>query len=221
MKTINVGGYTIKIVQDEHAESPDRWGNDDVFLVYDHRQFNVERKGFDPTEIFEHITESKEFMYEGYYVYPVYAYIHSGVALSLGKQEYPFSNTARNWDTSMKGFCLVRKEKDENHYLHEGEVGKGTKQWEPNEAQIVAEGIVETWNTYLSGEVYGYQIDDKDGEEVDACWGFYGEEHCIEDAKGIVEHRIKDDFKKRIERVKMFIRKHVPLNVREQLLINQ
>ena len=55
-QTIDYKGYRIKIVQDDNSTSPDEWGNEDLFLVYDHRDFWVKRKGFEPRRIFEHLS---------------------------------------------------------------------------------------------------------------------------------------------------------------------
>ena len=46
-------GYYYKITQDNFAESPDDWSNTDIFLVYNHRQFEIVRYGFDPHSIYE------------------------------------------------------------------------------------------------------------------------------------------------------------------------
>jgi hypothetical protein len=46
VETKRIGKYKIEVVQDEMAESPDAWGNDDAFVVYEHRQFDVRREGF-------------------------------------------------------------------------------------------------------------------------------------------------------------------------------
>lgn len=192
-------GFTINLVQDEHAESPNNWGDDSAFLVYDHRQFCVERKGFDPSDIFERFQNGGR-LYDGYFMFPVYAYIHSGVSLSLGRNSYPFNG---GFDTSFRGFCLIKRE-------------SGT--WTSDKARKVAEGITETWNQYLSGDVYGYQVEDKDGTELDSCWGFYGSDHCLEEAKAICAYHLGEQFKKRIQAVKTFIRNRVPLHIRQSHL---
>lgn len=106
VETIDYRGHKIEIYRDDNCDSPDRWGNDDVFLVYDHRQFYVERKGFDPAKIFE--TFQSKNIYNDYHIFAVFAYIHSGVALSLTRNSYPFND---RWDTSFKGFALVKKQK--------------------------------------------------------------------------------------------------------------
>lgn len=55
-----------------------------------------------------------------------------------------------------------------------------------------ADNSVEVWQTYLDGEVFGYQIFDSSGEELDACWGFYGETHVVEDASDMLQWHIND-----------------------------
>ena len=165
----------IEILPDENAESPDSWGCDDAFIVYDHNQFYVKRKGFDSTEIFEHCQEIKRMFYNGYYVFPVYAYIHSGVSLSLGKGTYPFND---RWDVSMKGFCLVKRMKG---------------MWFREKCYKLAESIVEEWNMYLCGDVWGYN------SEFGSCWGFYGEggkTEMIAEAKAEIDSALEQ---KRIE----------------------
>jgi hypothetical protein len=42
--------------------------------------------------------------------------------------------------------------------------------------------MVETWNQYLSGDVYGFIIEDGEGTDVDSCWGFYGLETVKQEA---------------------------------------
>lgn len=196
-KTIKLkNGYLLEIIHDRDAESPDRWGNTDAFLVYDHRQFTVRRDGFDPRNIFRHLEG-----YGDYWVFAVDAYIHSGVSLSLmGSENYP----DRRWDVSTTGCVLVLK-----------------KYWpDEDKAQQVAEGVIITWNTYLAGEVYGYRImkpfkqyvfteeeleelypaadwkipktsllEGKEPqiryEETDSCWGFFGDDWKT---NGISEH---------------------------------
>jgi hypothetical protein len=54
----------------------------------------------------------------------------------------------------------------------------------------LVESIVEVWNQYLSGDIWGYCIKDSSGEVLDSCFGFYGFDYCkseaIEAAKGLI-----------------------------------
>ena len=186
---IDYKGYKIRIVADDNSESPDEWGNDEIFLVYDHRQFMVERAGFNPRDIWEDRVNSQ---YGDYWAFPVEAYIHSGVTLSL----YEASLTCR-FDSSVTGFVLVKSKVESM---------AGIEFITESMAKERAELLLETWNQYLSGEVYGFIIEkssilysiekdlfdkhlldgttirdlvphfmvDHDWEEVDSCWGYYG-----------------------------------------------
>lgn len=59
----------------------------------------------------------------------------------------------------------------------------------------VAKSLVNEWNQYLSGDVWGYVIKDEEGEEVDSCWGYYGTDDCEEQARSAAawheEHALK------------------------------
>ena len=44
-----------------------------------------------------------------------------------------------------------------------------------SEAKKILEGEVETYNQYLTGDVYGFILEKPDGEHIDSCWGFYGD----------------------------------------------
>jgi len=194
MKYKLINGQIIDIVQDQQAESPDTWGNEDIFLVYDHRQFNIEREGFEPRDIHQYFEDYHEQIendtYDAYYCFIVCAYIHGGVLLSL-------NHNGDRWDTSTTGYILVQKE------TNNGDNKKPTIVTQ-DEAEKYAEGLIEIWNQYLSGNVYGFVLYDvesftktyvnkamdiESGEElseVDSCWGYYAEDE--EDAlKTIIE----------------------------------
>lgn len=215
VKEVDYRGYRIAVEYDTDPQSPDDWGNDDMFLVYDHRQFFVKREGFNPDDIFEALEENKK-TFDGYWFFPVYAYIHSGVSLSLGRNSYPFTD---RWDVSFKGFALVKRMKGWS--------------WMEDQAYDIAESLIKEWNKYLSNEVYGFNIYDLDedgdeGDSIDSCWGYFGSDgidQLIEECKGTIDHIIAEKTKKEIERkskdlqdhiyyLKTMIRNRVPLHIR-------
>ena len=100
----------------------------------------------------------------GWKIFTVNAYIHSGIALSLGS-DYPFND---KWDSGVGGFLLVNSKE----FTH------------PEKA---AKGIVEELNQYLNGDVWGYVVETPDGEHLDSCWGFYGKENCEEEGKAALK----------------------------------
>jgi hypothetical protein len=54
-------------------------------------------------------------------------------------------------------------------------------------------GEVETYDQYLTGEVYGFTIEKgEDEEHVDSCWGFYGynDDYMISEIKSAIKYDI-------------------------------
>ena len=215
-QTINYKGCRIRVVQDELSESPNEWGNTEIFLVYDHRQFMVKRDEFNPEDIHAYISGedySIGYLYEDYYIFPVEAYIHSGIILSL----YETNPTCR-FDSSVTGFVLV-KTKIESM--------AGIEFITESMAKERAEALLETWNQYLSGEVYGYIVEkpniiysiskdkfdrlvfendlatlesefeiEHDWKVVDSCWGYYGDPEdsgLIDEAKSVIDNFTKNE----------------------------
>ena len=161
METFEHKGLTIRIEQDTGAEGPDAWGNDDLLLLTTkNRHFEVIPKGFSPAS-----EDTASEVGETYDILPLFAYIHSGVALSLGRA-YPLDD---RWDSGQIGFVLIKK-------------GVGFK-------DIIksAQSLVDEWNQYLSGEVYGFIVEDSDGNHLDSCWGFYGFENCKREAESAAD----------------------------------
>ena len=52
------------------------------------------------------------------------------------------------------------------------------------------EGEVETFNQYLNNDVYGFTIEDEDGNVIDSCGGFYGDDFVN---NGMIEHIDSDE----------------------------
>lgn len=198
MDNIEYRGYEIEIRQDEYCDSPDEWGDEERFLIFNHRDFCVKRDGFDGQEIFNKYYEQGKKLYDGYWMFIVHAYIHSGVALSLSRDGYPFND---RWDVSTAGFVFIKRVKDS---------------WTQDKAYEHAEQLIKTWNQYLSGDVWGYR------SEAGSCFGFYGKdgrEQMLEEAKDEIDWLIKDKIKDHNQYLKTMIKNKVPLGKRKELVI--
>lgn len=101
------------------------------------------------------------FDFKAFHVFGLEAYIHSGVCLALSNEG---NFVDRQWDVSQLGAVLVKK----------------TEARTKAKARKIALGLIEGWNDCLSGNVYGFRIEDSEGNELDSCWGFIGDY----DAKG-------------------------------------
>ncbi len=170
LETINYKNHTIGIYSDDCAESPRTWDNICEFHC-SHRKYLLGDKGYNYSNGQDCIEAAQQAEKQGDIVMPLYLYDHSGITISLS----PFSC---RWDSGQVGFVIVRKEK----MLRELSAKRFTKSLK-NKALKIAQGEVETYDQYLRGEVYGYKIDG-DG---DSCWGFYGQEECISEAKSIID----------------------------------
>ena len=56
------------------------------------------------------------------------------------------------------------------------------------------QGEMEVYNDYVSGEVYGYNIENGDDGFEDSCWGFYGDDglkQILEECKAIIDSHVK------------------------------
>jgi len=68
------------------------------------------------------------------------------------------------------------------------------------------------------GDVYGYSIEDSEGEELDSCWGYYGRDFeqsgLAEAAREFIDWHIANQRKARQAQIKTWIKNHVPLYAR-------
>lgn len=108
---------------------------------------------------------------KGYVALPVYAYIHSGVTVATT----PFGC---RWDSGLSGFIYTKR----TDYIKEFGAKKNVKN------SVIEEHLkndLETFDTWLRGEVYRFLIEDAEtGEVLDSCGGFYGSDY----AECMVDH---------------------------------
>lgn len=124
---------------------------------------------------------------------PISMYEHSGISLWLGSK---WGHPDAQWDCSSIGFAFVEKktaEKEMPQRKLTDEQKNGWKQW----AYAMMEGEMETYNKYVSGEVYGYMIEDEEGDEASnshlcGCWGFYDKDNLLEYAKNDIDTYLKE-----------------------------
>jgi len=103
---------------------------------------------------------------------PLYLYDHSGITMKTS----PFSC---GWDSGQVGFIYISKDKIR---------GK----WEEKIYEYL-KSEVKTYDQYLTGDVYGFVIEDQDGDVIDSCWGFYGEEYAREEVQSIVDWHTENE----------------------------
>ena len=204
MEEIKYKDYTIQITSDECPINPRSDDFDSCLgtLVAFHRRYSLSDdkhlsdgsklkaenfNNFD--EMIAHVNKV-----EGGIVWlPVYMYDHSGITINTGG--YNSIDSAR-WDWGQLGFIYVSKKKARDWYSW-----KTITKTRINKLEEYLRNEIKTFDQYLTGEVYDYQILTPDGEEDDSCWGFYGSNHeesgLMEQAKNSIDcdiqHRLKTE----------------------------
>jgi uncharacterized protein (DUF779 family) len=126
----------------------------------------------------------------GLVIKTLYLYDHSGITISTG----PFGD---KWDSGPVGYIyLTPKKIMENwsvtsldapvHYPHDN-----TTETARVRAEEVLDGEVETYDQYLTGDVYSVTIETPDEEVVEACGGHFGMEWAREAAREMADYYVK------------------------------
>lgn len=132
-------------------------------------------------------------LFRKYYVWlPIYAYEHGGITISTSRSGYPYND---RFDSGTLGFIYCSKSDAKDNWNK----GTWTKELEDKTLSLL-EAEIQTYDDYLTGNVYGYMIKklDNDGDPIDevveSCWGYYPEHdnrsdhaECLDAAKSVVE----------------------------------
>ena len=106
---------------------------------------------------------------------PVHAYEHGGITISASGRRAGWDS----FDSGQLGFVYVSN----SDVYKEFKVTAITQEIR-EKVEDILRGEVETYDDYLTGQVYGYIIEDENGEQLDSCWGFLGDyKYCLEEAK--------------------------------------
>lgn len=176
-------GFTLKIVRDDDPENPfEDWDQVDTFGITFPRDIRCiqqygEECDFNVDEFLQHRYGEEKQSWDDtqfenqYYWLPVYKYDHSGVCYNTTGFSCP-------WDSGLVGIAYVRK----SAVLREGLYGAKKNQpasvrQEAGEKYLKAQ--VQLLSDWASGNVYGYQVEDSDGNTTDSCYGYFGDDGRI------------------------------------------
>ena len=169
-------GITLKIIQDDDAANPFKDWDGLPEIIGWHRSYDFNTREGDKNTPESFLSEAKA---QGYIVKPLYMFDHSGLAFSTA----PFSC---QWDSGQLGFIFFTPQKIKDCY--------GDETPTPEQLEANFESAIETLNDYASGNVYGFVIENEEGEHLDSCWGFYGDydDYCLKEARDMLEHHAKE-----------------------------
>ena len=177
----------VRVIQDSSTDSPREWDNIGT-IAYKHSRYTLgEEEISDPIDWLvdkigyteEGVQRIANKMGADYYsdkvkvylecifddkfiVHTVYLYDHSGQSISVN----PFGC---RWDSRQLGYIYCTKEKALQEFG-----GKVVTAKVRQRALDCMESEIKTYNQYLNGDVYGFVVEDEEGDELDSCWGFYG-----------------------------------------------
>lgn len=165
----------LNIYTEESPSSPREWDNLGTMMCSHSRYSLGEKHSFDfkAYESREQMESALKRRFDVAVMLPLYLYDHSGITMKTT----PFGD---RWDSGQVGYIFVSKKKLREEYS----VKRITKKLIEKATKIL-EGEVNMYDQYLTGDVYGFEITDKDGNHIDSCWGFYGDDYAN---NGIAEH---------------------------------
>ena len=211
-------GHTIKIYQDPDPPNPRDSAYQDNFgtMVCFHKRYVLGDEGHGINkDDFSSWDELEAYLIKemgAAVILPLYLYDHSGITIRTA----PFSCP---WDSGRVGFIYATKQNIRDNYGVK-RVWKGTEE----RAEKLLEAEVKEYDRYLTGQVYGYMVEDADGEDVDSCWGYNDEpSELIKECKAIVDRSIKmedEEANKHYPKVDVFVTKGMQFraSVRESIV---
>jgi hypothetical protein len=173
----------LTIEQDSYPESPRSWDNLATMLFFgeyshlgDKHEHNIKASHYNGWGELRRVIEDA---YDVACIVPIYAYIHSGMTISTT----PFSC---RWDSGQLGFAIITKKDLRNNY----NIKRCTKKYKEYGIDIHIKNEVETLDQYVRGDVYSFEVKDKDENVIDSCSGFYGSDILT---NGILDHILTED----------------------------
>ena len=176
-------GHSIKIFSDDMCESPREWDNLAEMVCF-HGMYNLgDKHDFSTPDELHEFLDREDVLY-----LPLYLYDHSGITMNTTGYHCP-------WDSGQVGYIYITYDKIRKEMvLPKGKHYRPIKNITEKVKQYVYDrlrGEVKTYDDFITGNVYGFSVE-KDGEDVDSCWGFLGDYDdpdysALAEAKSIID----------------------------------
>jgi hypothetical protein len=172
----------IEIHRDDNPVNPrTEWDNDSEMVMFHSRynlpnDINYNESDFNSWDEMKERIKNDNDIAE---ILPIYMYDHSGITIRTTPFECRF-------DSGQIGFIFITKEQARKSH--------GVKRLSKKVMATVHNNLladVKAYDQFIQGEVFGYVIKNKEtDEELESCWGFFGMEYCIEEAKAVAKNII-------------------------------
>jgi hypothetical protein len=180
------GNYITRTYYDEGYDSPREWDNLGTMVIF-HSRLSGDKHDYKFHDYNSWDEQEKNISKRENVgvILPLYLYEHSGMTIRTSPFTCPF-------DSGQVGFIFISKQKMLQEYG-----GKIVTQKLKDRVTEYLKGEVKTYDQYLTGDVYGYRVfkvENGEEEELDSCWGFYGEEECMSEGVGIMDYLLEKGF---------------------------
>ena len=163
-KTGKTKDKALNIYHENDPENPREWDNLGV-MVCTHKRYTLGDKhtfNFDNHNSWNEVEKAIKREYKTAVILPLFLYDHSWITMRT-------TSFNDGWDSGQVGFIYVTKEDIRKEY----NVKRiSPKLLEKIKGYLINE--VETYDQYLTGEVYRFEVTDLNGVELDSCGGFFG-----------------------------------------------
>lgn len=159
-------GLRVRIEPDQDAENPTSWCQEWRIVSFNSRHCNFEHPdNYMPVSI------------------GLRRKLEVGTAFFLSYYEHGLCR----WSLSGEGStCPWDSVGTAGIMLYDNPGNMGAKDYEGRAKD--ARGFLETYTPWCNGDVWGYIIEDADGETLDSCWGYCGMDDATEQAKAAAEY---------------------------------
>jgi len=185
IETIDYRGYKIRVVYDPNPINPRKEWDNFGHIVAWHRTYSL---GDEDTRWMKDYDDWLEWLKEqgedNVIAMPIRMYEHGGITLNAADNVDPLSyRYGDRWDSGWVGFIYVTM--DEIRKEWSGRMSAAILK----KVKDLLRGEVRVQEAYINGDVYGYVLQDGQGEVVDSCYGYFGDdkEYMVEEVKGQVD----------------------------------
>lgn len=199
-----IGLFRADLYQDESPESPREWDNVGT-MCSKHRRYklgdddgwrklreDLEERGLldeyedcSEEEMAEAASESEHFV-----VLPLYLLDHSGITISTS----PFCDP---WDSGQVGIIYTTMQRG-------NEEGFAS----PDDIERSLRAEVDTYDAYLHGDVYGYEVLGPVGL-IESVWGLYGMDYAMEEMQNALKTAVETHQQQLMEENSFYFQKEV------------
>jgi hypothetical protein len=154
----------LNIYHENYPQDPREWDNLGK-MICTHKRYNLGDKhtfNFDNHDSWDEVEKAIKREYNIAVILPLFLYDHSGITMRT-------TSFNDRWDSGQVGFIIATKENVREQY--------SVKRISPKLAEKIKGYLineVETYDQYLTGEVYRFEVTDLNGVELDSCGGFFG-----------------------------------------------